>query len=226
MADEINLGLRKVRKNEMKRTGKPVQRRKGYKRPELFIKEYLKMEREMKRQKVVESRLNNITLEATNRIAIVVRIREGLSITPKSQKIINTLKIRDLYSAILVRMDAKTVTMLQYVQPFVAYGYPNPKTIQELIYKRGFANVLGKRVPINDNILIENVLGKHGIICVEDIIHEIVHDDSNIEEVLKFVWPFKLSPPKSNFVKKLGDDVSEVKAGERDDINDLIQNMI
>ena len=31
----------------------------------------------------------------------------------------------------------------------------------------------GQRLPISDNSVIERSLGKHGIMCVEDLIHEI-----------------------------------------------------
>ena len=35
------------------------------------------------------------------------------------------------------------MSMLQRVEPYVAYGYPNLKTVKELIYKRGFGKVRG-----------------------------------------------------------------------------------
>lgn len=31
--------------------------------------------------------------------------------------------------------------MLQRVEPYIAWGYPNQKTVRELIYKRGFGKV-------------------------------------------------------------------------------------
>jgi hypothetical protein len=45
--------------------------------------------------------------------------------------------------------------------------------VQELIYKRGNAKVDGSRVPLTDNKLIEEHLGAHNIICMEDLVHEI-----------------------------------------------------
>merc|ERR1712225_128112 len=46
--------------------------------------------------------------------------------------------------------------------------------IRELIYKRGFGKVNKQRLPLNDNSVVEAGLGKHGIICMEDLVHEIV----------------------------------------------------
>lgn len=33
--------------------------------------------------------------------------------------------------------------MLRCVEPYIAYGYPNQKSIKELIYKRGYGKVGG-----------------------------------------------------------------------------------
>jgi len=63
--------------------------------------------------------------------------------------------------------------MLKIVEPFVAYGYPNLKSVRELIYKRGYGKVNKQRIPITNNQIIEENLGKYGIVCVEDLIHEI-----------------------------------------------------
>ena len=36
------------------------------------------------------------------------------------------------------------------IEPYVAYGYPNRKTISDLIYKRGFAKIKHSRIPLSD----------------------------------------------------------------------------
>ena len=57
--------------------------------------------------------------------------------------------------------------MLRLVSPYVTFGTPNLKTVRELIYKRGFGSVNKQRMPLTDNKLIEEHLGKHGIVCME-----------------------------------------------------------
>src|SRR3546814_19891335 len=59
------------------------------------------------------------------------------------------------------------------IAPYITYGYPNLKSVRELVYKRGHAKINGQRIPITDNKLIEDKLGKIDILSVEDIIHEI-----------------------------------------------------
>ena len=53
--------------------------------------------------------------------------------------------------------------MLKKVEPYVTFGYPNLKTIKDLIYKRGFLKIEKSRIPITNNSIIENVLCKFQI---------------------------------------------------------------
>jgi hypothetical protein len=48
--------------------------------------------------------------------------------------------------------------MLRICEPYVTWGYPNLKSVRELIYKRGFAKVRGQRIPITSNAIIEKKL--------------------------------------------------------------------
>ena len=47
------------------------------------------------------------------------------------------------------------------------------KKIRDLVYKRGFGKVEHGRTLLTDKNIIEDVFGKFGIICVDDLIHEI-----------------------------------------------------
>merc|ERR1712149_132904 len=70
------------------------------------------------------------------------------------------------------------------------------------IYKRGFIKVDGKRTPITSNDLVESTLGRHGIICVEDMIHEIATVGPNFKYVSNCLWPMKLNTPTGGWRKK------------------------
>ena len=95
--------------------------------------------------------------------------------------------------------------MLRIVEPFVAYGYPNLKSVRELIYKRGYGKVKSatgsfpQRIPLTDNSIIEENLGKYGIICMEDLINEIYTVGPNFKQASNFLWPFKTSNPTGGF---------------------------
>merc|ERR1712130_1086220 len=119
-----------------------------------------------------------------------------------------------------------TIKMLRLVEPYVTYGYPNLKTVRELIYKRGFAKVNGQRIPITNNDVIERNLGRFGIICVEDLIHEIYTCGPHFKEANSFLWSFKLSSPLRGF-KYIKTHFSEGgDAGNREEeINKLARAM-
>jgi len=104
--------------------------------------------------------------------------------------------------------------------------YPNLKSVRELIYKRGFGKVRHQRIPLTDNSIIENTLGKRNIICIEDLIHEIYTVGENFKQANKFLWPFKLSCPNGGMRKKTIHFVEGGDHGNRDDfINNLIKQM-
>lgn len=86
-----------------------------------------------------------------------------------------------------------TINMLRICEPYITWGFPNLKSVRELIYKRGFAKIKLQRIPITSNTIIEKKLGKFNIICVEDLIHEIFTVGTNFKYASNFLWPFKVS---------------------------------
>jgi len=74
---------------------------------------------------------------------------------PKTKKILQLLRLRRINSAVFLKVNKATLNMLQKVEPYVAYGYPNLKTVKELIYKRGFGKVNKDRIPLTDNSIVE-----------------------------------------------------------------------
>ena len=118
--------------------------------------------------------------------------------------------------------------MLKIVEPFVAWGYPNLKSVRELIYKRGYAKTEKKqRIPLTDNEIIETQLGKFGVVCMEDLIHEIFTVGPNFKQTNNFLWPFKLSNPTGGFrQRKFRHFVEGGDLGNREDyVNALIKQM-
>jgi len=92
---------------------------------------------------------------------------------------------------------------------------------------KGFGKVNKQRIPIADNSVVEEVLGKKDIICVEDLIHEIYTVGPNFKAAANFLWPFKLSSPNGGFKRKLLHFNEGGDAGNRGEkINALIKRMI
>lgn len=150
-----------------------------------------------------------------------------MKIPPKPRKILQLLRLNKINSGTFVRLTNATLNMLQLVGPYVAWGYPNLKSVRELMYKRGFAKIDGQRIPITSNKLIEESLGSRGIICVEDVIHEIFTVGPMFKQTNAFLWPFNLNSPNGGFKgKKTRHFVEGGECGNREHlINALIRRM-
>lgn len=173
------------------------------KRSEKYEKEYAQMEADLINQRREARAQGHLFAEPEGRLAIVVRIRGINQTSPKVKKTLQLLRLRQIHNAVFVRLNKATMEMLRLVEPYIAYGYPNLKTVRELIYKRGFAKLNKQRVPLMKNEQIEKVLGKFDILSVEDLVHEIYTVGPHFKECANFLWPFKLSSPNGGFSKKL-----------------------
>lgn len=199
-----------------------------FKRAESYVKEYRLKERETIRMKRIARSTGSHYVEDEAKLAFVIRIKGINKISPKPKKVLQLLRLLQINNGVFVRLTKATKEMLKIVEPFVAFGEPNLKSIRELIYKRGFGKVNGQRIPLTDNKIIEKSLGSSAdIICMEDLIHEISTVGPNFKAASNFLWPFQLSCPTGGFEKrKLLGFVEGGDAGNRDKkINELIRKM-
>lgn len=204
-----------------------VKRAKIFKRAEQYVKEYRAAENDLIRMKRAAKAEGNIYVEPESKLIVATRIRGIIGVSPKVRRILQLLRLRQIHNTVFIKANKATINMLRLVEPYVAYGYPNLKTVRELIYKRGFGKVNKQRIPLADNSVVEEVLGKKDIICVEDLIHEIYTVGPNFKAAANFLWPFKLSSPNGGFKRKLLHFNEGGDAGNRGDkINALIKRMI
>ncbi len=200
---------------------------KAFKRAESYVKEYKAGENDAIRLRREAKAAGNIYVEPEPKVAIVVRIRGIVGNAPKVRKILQLLRLRAINNAVFVKLNKATINMLRMVEPFIMYGEPSLKLVKQLIYKRGFGKVNKQRMPISDNKVIEDVLGKHDIICVEDLVHEIFSCGPHFKEASNFLWPFKLSSPNGGFTRKLNHYNEGGDAGNRGEtINNMVATMI
>ncbi|ORY94581.1 ribosomal protein L30, ferredoxin-like fold domain-containing protein [Syncephalastrum racemosum] len=170
----------------------------------------------------------NYYVPAQPKLVFVVRIRGINNIPPKPRKVMQLFRLLQIHNGVFVRLNKATLEMLQLIQPYVTYGYPNLKTVRELVYKRGYAKVNGQRIPLHDNSVVEAALGKYGIQSVEDLIHEIYTVGPNFKQANNFLWTFKLSSPNNMWRdrKFSGHFIVGGDTGNREEyINKLVQAM-
>merc|ERR1712000_247211 len=214
----------KAKAIELSTKKRRAQRKVIYKRAETYAAEY----RCAEKQAVAERRqARNYYREPDAKLAFVVRIRGINQVPPKVKKILRLLRLLQVHNGVFVRLNAASQKMLTLVDPWITYGYPNLKTVRELIYKRGHVKIARDRIPITDNSVIEKGLGSAGIICPEDLIHEIYTVGPNFRRANRFLWPFKLSSPTGGFEKKVNHFIEGGDCGNRaNKINVLIRRML
>ncbi|KAF2499970.1 60S ribosomal protein L7 [Lophium mytilinum] len=198
-----------------------------FKRAESYVKEYRDVEKEKIRLSREAKQEGSYYVEAEPKLVFVVRIKGINKIDPKKRKTLQLLRLLQINNGVFVRLTKATSEMLKIVEPFVAYGYPNLKSVRELVYKRGYGKIDKQRIALTDNAIIEESLGKYGIICVEDLIHEIFTVGPNFKQASNFLWPFKLSNPTGGFrPRKFKHFIEGGDLGNREDkINALIKQM-
>lgn len=105
-------------------------------------------------------KVGNFYVPNEARLAFVIRIRGINQMHPRPRKVLQLFRLRQINNGVFVKLNKATLQMLRIVEPYVAWGYPSMKTVHDLIYKRGYAKINGRRIPITDNSIIESALGE------------------------------------------------------------------
>merc|ERR1719470_745127 len=183
-AKQAKSALEQRKKNRLKR-------RVIFKRAEKYIKEYRIKERDEIRLNREARKHNSFYVPAEPKIAFVIRHRGINGIHPRPRKTMQLFRLRQINNGVFVKLNKATLNMLRIADPYITWGYPNLKSVRELVYKRGFGKIDNKRIALTDNALIEKKLGQYGIICMEDLIHEIFTVGPNFKQANNFLWTFK-----------------------------------
>lgn len=161
-----------------------------------------------------------------------IRIRDGLGAPGNVQKALRTLRLHTVHTGVFLRYDADSSVrkLLHLVEPFVVYGAPSKSTVADLIVRRGHAKIDNVFTPLSDNNIVEKALGEEtGIICLEDLVHEITSDSSQyFQKAVSFLAPFRLTAPKSKFQKRILNDKDDTKNyGDKGElIEEYIKSML
>ncbi|KAJ2595175.1 60S ribosomal protein L7 [Coemansia sp. IMI 203386] len=219
--------INRAAKSALSKKQRAEKRQVIFKRAEQYVNEYRQQEREEIRLRRLAKSSGNFYVPAQPKLALVIRTKGIKKIAPKPRKVLQLMRLLQINNAVFVRLTYATTQMLQIITPYAAWGTPNLKTVKELIYKRGHAKVNKQRIPITDNSVIEQSLGRFGIICVEDLVHEIFTVGPNFKAANNFLWPFKLSNPTGGWSgRKVRHFIEGGDAGNREEfINALVRKM-
>lgn len=218
--------LAKTQEFEAAKKKRAESRKLIYSRAKQYSQEYEEQQKELISLKREAKLKGGFYVDPEAKLLFIIRIRGINAMDPKTRKILQLFRLRQVFNGVFLKVNKATLNMLHRVEPYVTYGYPNLKSVRELIYKRGYGKLDRQRTPLTDNSIIEQGLGKHGIICIEDLIHEILTVGPHFKEANNFLWPFKLKAPLGGLKKKRNHYVEGGDAGNRENfINELIRRM-
>lgn len=167
----------------------------SFKKPEFFINQYRMAERDTRRiRRCVYSNKLFVGPDIDEpKLLVVTHHRAHKVASEECRKILQKFHLFKLHSTVLLRNNVETTALLKLVEPYVVFGYPNIQTVRDLIFKHGFLRIGGKKTAMNSNKLIEEQLGEHGIICIEDIVHELFTVSDKFDVVKPLLLPFNVS---------------------------------
>ena len=157
---------------------------------------------------------------------VYVFCRPHGGIHPELERVLRGFRLTAKNAGVFLVVSQKVYKLLMMVEPFVTFGYPNKKSVLELIRKRGFIKQNWKRVTLNNNVIVEEHFGHENILSIEDLVHEILSLGPKFIPITKFLRPFQLTVPPGGFKNKNRKFINGGDHGYRgEEINDLIDLM-
>ncbi|CAD7691183.1 unnamed protein product [Nyctereutes procyonoides] len=175
-----------------------------FKRLEWFLHDSWWLQGDRVRLRRLEVKSHGLEVPDKHPLAFIVHIQRINGVSSLVQRTIARLRLKKIFSGVFFRVTPQTMKTLWIVEPYVTWGFPNLKSVRELILKRGQAKVKNKTIPLTDNTMIEEHLGKYGVICLEDLIHEIAFPGKNFQAISAFLCPFHLSMARHATKNRVG----------------------
>ncbi|KAI5962549.1 RLP7 [Candida pseudojiufengensis] len=264
-ADRKRLEKQEEIANKIKKSKqlKLKQKQKNFKRAETLLSNQKSNELEKKRinkinQKLKKeaSSLKDTSADDEYKLLFVIRIpnhTKGLKIPKKAYQILQVLKLTESNTGVFVKANQQTIQLLGLIAPYIIIGQPSLSSIRKLFQKRARITTIEepeeeedsttqqeepkeKIIKLDNNQLVEDKFEKIGLICIEDLIHEITTLSDNFLKITNWLLPFKLNPPingwgpQSKLARLIYDNENKVeislaqdfKLKEIDDIDSVI----
>merc|ERR1712039_655855 len=119
-----------------------------------YEKEYRSEVKKLVAMRRQAKKTGNFFVEPEAKMMMVIRITGINKMAPKPRKIFKLLRLDQLHKATFVKCTKPMLNMIKCIMPYIVCGYPNLKTVRELVLKKGFIRVNKQRIPIQDNQVI------------------------------------------------------------------------
>lgn len=224
---ETFLAQAKTRKNNdirFKRVMKKGMQKRASNKPTFATKTLEEVDEEQETSTSIQYQSNSVGAN----MVFCIRIHDNVGMSGRLRRVLYKLRLKEQHTGVFVEYTEENRKLLQLVEPWVLYGIPSKSMVDDLIRRRGHGRVAGKRVPLSDNVMIEQALGsKTGIICVEDLVEEICSTGTSFNAANAFLWPFQLRAPKSRFeTQKLNQKEGKEYGDKGQEIDEYIKVML
>ena len=109
-----------------------------------YIKEF-KIRKDMRiRENRISRDMKKFFVPIKPTIIFAIRLKGINGLPPRSKKILDLIRLKKINNGVFLKLNSSSLQLLRKIEPYIAYGYPTPKTIRNLINKKGFGKI-GKR---------------------------------------------------------------------------------
>lgn len=193
---EVQQKIESIVKQQKEEFNKRVESNKQYAKlmTEKILKEFKKEQTEFKQK--MESK-DTITVPAESKFFVAIQLKSQIRIAPRPKKTLSLLRLKHINNCVIVKNNQSMKNMLQNAKDYIAFGTISYELLRKLIYSRGFGKINGTTVKLTNENIETAFQGKFK--CIEELCDVIYHGKDEMKEVLKFLCPFKLCPPRGGF---------------------------
>ena len=114
------LKIKRLRKKFAQKMLQKGRRKLIYEKAKHYHKEYRQMYRTEIRMARMARKAGNFYAPAEPKLAFVIRIRGISGVSPKVQKVLQLLRLQQIFSGTIVKLNKASVNMLRTVEPYIA----------------------------------------------------------------------------------------------------------
>merc|ERR1719267_495703 len=112
------------------KTARKEKRVQAYKNAEKYTKEYRALAKQRVRMHRQAKAAGNHFVDAEAKLIFVVRIRGLADMHPKTKKILQLMRLRQMNMGVFMKVSKAATEMLKCVEPYLSYGYPTLKCVE------------------------------------------------------------------------------------------------
>jgi len=223
--DEIQRTRQQELKKRHDRRKKKLKKDFVFKRPEYILRRFKQTHKQQINIRKRFKQQGKFKISDVPQTLFVIRIKDGKSCPKEIKNHLKLLKLDNFLDACFIQNNEEARDILRTVEPWITFGYPTNKIIQQLILRRGAAEP--DRTPLKSNVIVEDNFAEVGLICIDDLIDVLFNGGEQFNAANGKVAVFKLGKPEDDFAELRKRFKEKGAWGNREDqINELVEEMI